>query len=54
MFDKLKGYKTYIISAAVIAVAAAYGLGVITKEQFEMAVAFLAGLGGIALRAALK
>ena len=54
MLELLKGKKTYIVSGLIVIVAAAFGFGLISKEQFETIVAVLVGLGGVALRSAMK
>lgn len=45
------GYKTYICMAIVAIAGAAFGLGYISKDQFEAVAGVFGGLGGMALRA---
>jgi hypothetical protein len=47
----MAGYKTYICMAVVAVAGALFGLGYLTKDQFEAIAGLFGGLGGMALRA---
>ena len=50
----LRGYKTYIIGALVFIVGGLMALRIVPKEMGESIIAFLIGLGMMAMRAGIK
>ena len=50
----MSGYKTYIIGILVFIVGGVMALGIIPKDLGEMIIVFLAGLGAMAMRAAIS
>ena len=52
--DFLKGYRTYIIAAAIAALTVAKYLGYVTEATYQEALAFLGAGGLVTLRAAQR
>jgi len=50
----LSGYKSYICFGVIGLAGIAFGIGWITKEQFEVIAGIFGGAGGIALRAGVE
>ncbi len=50
----MTGYRTYLSAAAMALAALAYGLGWLSREEYEMILGFLGSLGLAALRAGVK
>lgn len=50
----LAGYRTYLVAAAMAALAAAYGLGWIDRSTYEMLLGLLTGAGMATIRSGVK
>ncbi len=53
MFTNLKGFRTYIAGAALVVLAGLKATNKIDQPTYEAALAFLGGIGLLALRAAV-
>ncbi len=53
-FEFLKGKKTYIISGVAVVLAGLCQFDVISQDQYQMILSFLAPVGVFTLRAGLK